>query len=111
MPSHLISTVPYEVAIAARKLGEKVRLARVRRRMTQDELATACGISRKTLYAIEKGSSATTVGTLFSVLWKLGLLESAAELADPDKDEHGKVLEAARQPKRVRHAMEIDNDF
>jgi transcriptional regulator with XRE-family HTH domain len=79
--------------------------------MTQEELAVACGITRKTLYAIEKGSSATTVGTLFSVLWKLGLLESAEELADPDRDDHGKILEAAHLPKRVRHPTEIDNDF
>lgn len=107
----LVSTIPYEVAQASRKLGERVRLARIRRRMTQEELAAACGITRKTLYAIEKGSSATTVGTLFSVLWKLGLLESTAELAHPDHDEHGKVLEAARQPKRVRQSTKIDNDF
>jgi DNA-binding XRE family transcriptional regulator len=111
LPLRLVSTVPYEVAQASRKLGERVRLARIRRRMTQEELAAACGITRKTLYAIEKGSSATTVGTLFSVLWKLGLLESAAELADPDHDEHGKVLESARQPKRVRQSTKIDNDF
>lgn len=79
--------------------------------MTQDELAKACGITRKTLYAIERGSSATAVGTLFSVLWKLGLLDSAAALADPERDEHGKVLEAANQPQRVRHSTQIDNDF
>ena len=111
MPTRRVQALPYEVTEAARKLGEKIQLARIRRRMTQDELAKASGISRKTVYAIESGSSATAVGTLFSVLWKLGLLDSAAALADPEQDEHGKVLEAANQPQRVRHSTRIDNDF
>jgi len=53
----LVSTVPCEVAQASRKLGERLRLARIRRRMTQEELAAACGITRKTLDAIKKGSA------------------------------------------------------
>jgi DNA-binding XRE family transcriptional regulator len=106
-----LSEFPFEVVSAARQVGEKVRTARTRRRMTQDELATACGITRKTLYALESGSPGTTLGTLFSVLWKLGLLDSAGELASPEHDEHGKVLEAARQPKRVRNPTTLNNDF
>ena len=102
---------PLEVASAVQRLGENIRLARVRRRSSQEELAQACGITRKTLYALEKGATGTTVGTFFTVLWKLGLLDSAAALADPEADEHGKILEAARRPKRVRHPAGSDNDF
>ncbi len=100
-----------EVASAVRRLGENARLARVRRRLSQEELAQACGITRKTLYAFEKGAAGTNIGTAFTVLWKLGLLNTAAALADPDADEHGKILEAARRPKRVRHPADSDNDF
>ena len=103
--------LPFEVEQAVQRLGQNIRRARVRRRMSQEDLAKACQITRKTLYAIESGVPGIAVGTLFSVLWALGLIGSAAHLADPDKDEHGKVLEAARQPKRVRHSSEIDNDF
>ena len=105
------ATAPMEVSSALRRLGENARLARVRRRLSQEELAQACGITRKTLYAFEKGATGTTLGTAFTVLWKLGLLDTAAALADPDADQHGKILEAARRPKRVRHPVEIDNDF
>jgi len=106
------SAPPLEVTQAARTFGERLRTARMRRRMTQDELASASGITRKTLYALENGSTAASLGTVLSVLWKLGLLGTAAGLADPDQDEHGKVLEAARRPTRVRHsAANLDNDF
>jgi DNA-binding XRE family transcriptional regulator len=100
-----------EVMSAVQRLGEDIRLARVRRRLSQEELAQACSITRKTLYALEKGAPSTTVGTAFTVLWKLGLLNSATALADPEADEHGKILEAARRPKRVRHPVDSDNDF
>ena len=97
--------------MATQRLGENVRLARVRRRMSQQELALACGITRKTVYALEKGAQGTTIATVFAVLWKLGLLSTVQAIADPDADEHGRVLEAARRPQRVRQAAEADNDF
>jgi len=105
------TTLPLEVIKAAQRLGENVRLARIRRRMSQEELAQACGITRKTLYALEKGIPGASVATAFAVLWKLGLLSTAAALADPDADEHGRILEAARRPKRVRNPVDSDNDF
>lgn len=106
-----LATLPLEVNASVSRLGENIRLARIRRRMSQQELAEACNITRKTLYAIEKGAPGTTVATVFAVLWKLGLLGTAAGLADPDADEHGKILEAARRPKRVRHTVDNVNDF
>lgn len=104
-------TLPLEVKQSVQRLGKNIRLARVRRRMSQEALAKACRITRKTLYAIETGLPGIAVGTLFSVLWALGLLGSATPLADPDQDEHGKILEAARQPERVRHSPATDNNF
>lgn len=104
-------SLPLEVEQAIQKLGENIRLARVRRRMSQEELAKACQITRKTLYSIETGVPGIAIGTLLSVLWALGLLDSARHVADPENDEHGKVLETARQPKRVHPSPGIDNDF
>src|SRR3990167_6985321 len=95
-----LTAPPLEVTTAALQLGQNIRVARIRRRMSQEELAQACGITRKTLYALEKGGTASTLGTVFTVLWKLGLLSPAAALADPDTDEHGRILEAARPARR-----------
>ena len=105
------TTPPLEVTTTVQRLGEHIRQARIRRHMSQEELAQACDITRKTLYALERGNPGTTVGTVFAVLWKLGLLSTAAALADPDTDEHGKILEAARRPNRVRQSVDSDNDF
>src|SRR5690349_9772203 len=96
------ATLPLEVTNAVKRLGENIRLARLRRRISQDELAEASNITRKTLYAVEHGKPGTTVGTIFAVLWKLGLLDTATGVADPDADEHGKILEAAHRPRRAR---------
>lgn len=103
--------VPYEVEKAGRQLGARLRLARKRRQMTQDEMATAAGVTRKTLWNLEAGAPGVSLGTLLAVLWKLGLLESASAVADPDADEHGKTLELARLPQRVRTPNAADNDF
>lgn len=106
------SPLPFEVCKAVANLGERIRIARIRRRMSQDELAQACDISRRTLYRIESGAAGIAVGNIFTVLWKLGLLDAANMVADPDLDEHGKILESARMPQRVRSsAAGIDNDF
>ena len=103
--------LPFEAHQAIVKLGEKVRIARVRRRMTKDELAAAAQVTTKTLYALEKGSPGVSTGTLFSVLWALGLLDTSAAVANPDTDEHGRILEAAQRPKRVSSTIRNDNDF
>ena len=105
------ASTPFEVSSAIKRLGQNLRLARIRRRVSQEELARACGITRKTLYALEKGSASAALGTVFTVLWKLGLMDTAVALANPDTDDHGKILEAARRPKRARQPVLNDNDF
>lgn len=102
--------LPFEVRQAARELGINVRIARKRRRMLQGELAQKAGVGEKTLRRLEKGDDGVSVGNVLSVLWALGLLPTAKALANPDKDEHGKTLELARLPERVREAAP-DNDF
>jgi transcriptional regulator with XRE-family HTH domain len=106
----IAKSLPVEVQQSVRQLGEHIRTARLRRHLSTEELAQACGIGRRTLYRIENGEPGVAVGTLLAVLWKLGLLDTVRAVADPDTDEHGKILEAARRPQRVR-ASALDNDF
>ena len=107
-----VTSFPFEVEQMTLLVGQHVKTARLRRNMTQDELADSVGIARKTLYRLEKGAPATSVGTLFAVLWKLGLLEDAQALAHPDQDEHGKILAAAQLPGRASKSNpKIDLDF
>jgi transcriptional regulator with XRE-family HTH domain len=102
--------LPLEVQKSVELLGDHVRTARLRRQLSMDELARACGIGRRTLYRIENGKPGVAIGTMLAVLWKLGLLDTVRAVANPDDDEHGKILEAARRPQRIRTSVP-DNDF
>ena len=102
--------LPREVLKHLEELGRRVRTARVRRRISTEDLAQVCGIGRRTLYRIETGEPGVALGTFLSVLWKLGLLDTVHSVANPDTDDHGKILEAASRPQRVR-APTSDNDF
>ena len=102
---------PLEITDSLQKLGDNIRVARLRRSLTQAELAQKCLVSRKTIAALEQGAPGTSVGTLLSVLWSLGLLDTANGMADPSTDEHGMVLENASRKQRVRNPAPLDNDF
>jgi transcriptional regulator with XRE-family HTH domain len=105
------SLPPHEVTEAVARLGGHVRTARLRRRLSQDALAAAAGVDRRTVYRVEHGEPGVAIGTVYCVLWALGLLGTAFDVASPDIDEHGKTLERARQPRSARGARAIDNDF
>ena len=110
MAQRLTGQLPREVLKHREELGQRVRIARLRRRLSTEDLAQACGMGRRTLYRIENGDPGIALGSFLSVLWKLALLDTLHGVANPDADEHGKILEAASRPQRVR-APVSDNDF
>ena len=65
-------------------LGERLRLARKRRRFSVTTVAGRAGISRQTLYRVESGDASVTVGTCLRVLAVLGLENDLARLAADD---------------------------
>jgi len=75
-------------------VGENLRLARLRRRLSASRVAQRAGISRNTLYLLEKGSASSSIATLFRVLTVLGLEEDYSRLAK--EDSLGRRLEDAK---------------
>jgi len=67
------------------QLGGNLKLARKRRKLTSIQVAERAGISRNTLYLLEKGSSSVSIGALFNVLRVLGLHEDFLKLAADDE--------------------------
>lgn len=65
-------------------LGENLRLARLRRHLSSAIVAERAGISRNTLYELEKGSAGSSISTLFLVLFVLGLEQDILLLAKDD---------------------------
>lgn len=65
-------------------LGDRLRLARLRRRYSAVTVAERAGITRSTLYRAEKGDPGVALGTYLSVLHVLGLQGDLDGLARDD---------------------------
>src|SRR5436853_7734227 len=105
------SILPAQVTESIKDLGYRVRLARTRRSMSIAELAAKAGINRNTLNALELGKPGVALGAYVTVLWVLGLDKTLDAVAHPDTDSHGKTLEAARRPARVRKSQRSKNEY
>jgi len=66
------------------RLGENIKLARKRRKLTTVQVAERADIARSTLYLIEKGDASVTFGAYFNVLRVLGLQDDILKLAADD---------------------------
>jgi transcriptional regulator with XRE-family HTH domain len=66
-------------------LGERLKLARLRRKLSSMVVAQRAGISRTSLYKVEKGDAGATLGTYVRVLAVLGLDGDIKQLAADDK--------------------------
>lgn len=73
------------------QLGENLKLARKRRKLTTEQVAERAGIHRATLYRIEKGDSSVAIGIYFNVLKVLNLENDFSKLAMDD--EFGRKLQ------------------
>ena len=112
MPNFMSKFVmPLEVADRVARLGQRIRVARIRRGWSVSDLASKAGINRNTLTALELGKPGTAVGVCLTVLWALGLDKSLDAVADPDSDLHGKALEASRRPTRASKARRASDDY
>ena len=73
------------------EMGENIKMARKRRKLTTVQVAERAGIARSTLYLIEKGDSSVSIGAYFNVLRVLGLQNDFLKLAADD--EFGRKLQ------------------
>ena len=86
------------------EMGDNIKLARLRRKLSSEQVAERANISRPTLSAIEKGSPSVSIGSFLLVLQVLGLEKDFLLLAKDD--ELGRKLQDAnisiskRAPKR-----------
>ncbi len=66
------------------KLGENIKLARKRRKLTTIQVAERADINRSTLTQIEKGNPSVSMGAYFNTLRVLGLQDDFLKLAADD---------------------------
>ena len=73
-------------------MGEQIKLARLRRKLSVELVAERAGISRATLWSVERGSSSVAMGIYASVLHALGGMDEDLLLIAKD-DKLGRKLQ------------------
>ncbi len=85
-------------------MGENIKLARLRRKYSMEQVAERANISRPTLHAIEKGSETVGLGLYLQVLAVLGLEKDLLLVAKDDalgrKLQDANLMVKQRAPKR-----------
>ena len=74
------------------QMGEQIKLARLRRNLSAELVSERAGISRVTLWNIEKGSPAVSIGSYAAVLHALNNMDNDLLLIAKD-DELGRKLQ------------------
>lgn len=73
------------------QVGENIKLARKRRKLTTIQVAERASIDRTTLYYIEQGKPSVAIGAYFNVMRVLNLHKDFLKLAA--NDEFGRKLQ------------------
>ena len=85
-------------------LGENIRLARLRRKLSSEQIAERAGIGRMTLWKIEKGTPTVSMASYLQVLFILGLESDLQQVAANDplgrKLQDAKLIIKERAPRK-----------
>ena len=82
-------------------MGEQIKMARLRRKLSVNLVSERAGISRATLWSVEKGSPSVAMGTYAAVLHALnGMDKDLLKIAKDD--ELGRKLQDLDLPVRKR---------
>ncbi|MBL0336175.1 MAG: helix-turn-helix transcriptional regulator [Chitinophagaceae bacterium] len=79
-----VTLLPKQQVILER-LGENIKLARLRRKFSAEQVAERAGINRTTLWNIEKGSPQVAIGIFCQVLFVLGMAGDLLKIATDDE--------------------------
>ena len=87
-----------------KELGENIKLARLRRKLSAQQVAERASISRLTLIHVEKGAPSVSMGIYCQVLFVLGLEKDLLKVAADDtlgrKLQDAELIVKERAPKR-----------
>ena len=86
-----------------RQFGDRLRVARLRRRLPAKQVAERAGMSPMTLRSLERGGSGVTMGAYLAVMQVLGIEKDLDLVAKADPV--GRELQDARLPARSKTIM------
>ena len=88
-------------------MGEQIKLARLRRQLSVELVAERAGISRATLWNVEKGSPSVAIGIYAAVLHALNNMDKDLLLIAKD-DVWGRTMQDLKLPVRQRAKKKED---
>jgi DNA-binding XRE family transcriptional regulator len=97
MPKEALLTLDEHELMA--RLGSRLRLARLRRNMSQEDLARRVSTTRKTIGILEMGSASVSLGLLLKIMTVFGYPERLSAILE--NDPIGEDLEAGHGRKRA----------
>jgi len=87
-------------------VGGNIKLARLRRKLTTEQVSKRANIGRSTLWHVEKGSEHISIGIILQVLSVLGLAQDLKNIAEDDllgrKLQDAKLTTKKRGPKKSK---------
>src|SRR5579872_3776306 len=107
----LLSSPPFPVEAALRRLGSNLRAARLARNLKLDQVAEKIGTGRRAVADAEKGRPGTAIVVYLALLWTYDLMGPVSQLADPAEDAVGLASITRRERARTNKSSDLDNDF
>lgn len=89
-------------------MGHQIKLARLRRKLSVELVASRAGVSRASVWAVEKGNPSVAIGIYAAVLLAIGMPDEFAAVAKDDV--LGRTLQDLRLPVRKRAPKGVKAD-
>lgn len=90
------------VSRAVARIGSALKTARLRRRLSQKDMATKMGVSLGTVQRMERGDPGVAIGNIAMAFLCINCLEKLESVLDPSLDEIGAAMDSVYLPKRAR---------
>ena len=91
MEKRNIVLLPKTIEILS-QMGEQIKMARLRRKLSAELIAERAGVSRTTVWSVEKGSPSVAIGAYAAILHALNNMDNDLLLVAKD-DELGRKLQ------------------
>lgn len=98
-----------EAAIS--RLGQDIKTARKKRRLSQRDFAAKMGVSLSTVQRLEGGDPGISTGVLVMAFIALGNLRRFTEVLDVASDDIGLIRDQSELPQRIRKKTSGKSDL
>ena len=105
------TTPPFAVERSLKQLGENLRVARLRRNLTMEDVAEKIGTGHRAVIETEKHKPSKSTAVYAALLRAYDLLGQMVDLASQELDKHGIMLFRGLERERARKRKDLENDF